>query len=158
MRSECPLRIWWCSTGPLAFHAIHAAGPIEEGKRDLPELVVSSYMPTLHCFFPSLRIVLCILPYLAAGQPGAPELLDLQAVLKEMNTIRKLCARRRRSCHPEGLTRAARAHLAVSRAMHISVGTILSTARSFCTMGSRSSCSCGDASLPDKCIHLAAGM
>ncbi|KAF8870436.1 CHAT domain-containing protein, partial [Gymnopilus junonius] len=41
-------RIWWCTTGPLAFLPIHAAGIYEDAEHvTLPDLVISSYTPTI---------------------------------------------------------------------------------------------------------------
>jgi len=45
-----PSRIWWCSTGPLAFLPIHAAGIYGRDKEHsecLSDIVVSSYTPTV---------------------------------------------------------------------------------------------------------------
>ncbi|KAA1476447.1 hypothetical protein DENSPDRAFT_511976 [Dentipellis sp. KUC8613] len=40
-------RIWWCPTGRLTQLPIHAAGPYTEGRRNLSDIFVSSYTPTL---------------------------------------------------------------------------------------------------------------
>ncbi|KAK7031990.1 CHAT domain-containing protein, partial [Favolaschia claudopus] len=45
-----PGRIWWCSTGPLAFLPIHAAGLYCEGQpfgSKLSDYIISSYTPSL---------------------------------------------------------------------------------------------------------------
>lgn len=40
-------RIWWCSTAEASWLPIHAAGTFIAGERDLPNLFISSYTPTL---------------------------------------------------------------------------------------------------------------
>jgi hypothetical protein len=40
-------RIWWCPTSVLSGLPIHAAGPYSSGQRNLPDLYISSYTPTL---------------------------------------------------------------------------------------------------------------
>ncbi|PBK70478.1 hypothetical protein ARMSODRAFT_1084082 [Armillaria solidipes] len=40
-------RIWWCPTGGLLSLPIHSAGPYNEGERNLIDIFVSSYTPTL---------------------------------------------------------------------------------------------------------------
>lgn len=39
-------RVWWYPTGPLMFLPIHAASPCEEDQPGLPELMISSYIPS----------------------------------------------------------------------------------------------------------------
>jgi hypothetical protein len=40
-------RIWWCPTSILSGLPIRAAGPYDSGRMNLPDLYISSYMPTL---------------------------------------------------------------------------------------------------------------
>ena len=40
-------RIWWCPTGEFSTLPLHAAGPFRKNQRNLPELYISSYTPTL---------------------------------------------------------------------------------------------------------------
>ncbi|KAK0231948.1 CHAT domain-containing protein [Armillaria nabsnona] len=40
-------RVWWCPTGALLSLPIHSAGPYKEGERNLIDIFVSSYTPTL---------------------------------------------------------------------------------------------------------------
>ncbi|KAJ7661930.1 CHAT domain-containing protein [Mycena polygramma] len=47
MGIEMKARIWWCPTVQLCALPIHAAGPFTPGERNLPDLFVSSYTPTL---------------------------------------------------------------------------------------------------------------
>ena len=39
--------IWWCPTAEFSVLPLHAAGPYRNGKRNLPDLYISSYTPTL---------------------------------------------------------------------------------------------------------------
>ena len=40
-------RIWWCLTAEFTLLPLHAAGPYRKGQRNLPDLYISSYTPTL---------------------------------------------------------------------------------------------------------------
>ena len=40
-------RIWWCPTAEFTLLPLHAAGPHRKGQRNLPNLYISSYTPTL---------------------------------------------------------------------------------------------------------------
>ena len=40
-------RIWWCPTAEFSTLPLHAAGPYRKGQRNLPDLYISSYTPTL---------------------------------------------------------------------------------------------------------------
>ncbi|KAF8441058.1 CHAT domain-containing protein, partial [Boletus edulis BED1] len=40
-------RIWWCPTADLSVLPLHAAGPYRKGQRNLSNLFISSYTPTL---------------------------------------------------------------------------------------------------------------
>ena len=40
-------RIWWCPTAEFASLPLHAAGPYRKGQRNLLDLYISSYTPTL---------------------------------------------------------------------------------------------------------------
>ena len=40
-------RIWWCPTAEFSLLPLHAAGPYREGQRNLANLYISSYTPTL---------------------------------------------------------------------------------------------------------------
>ena len=40
-------RIWWCPTAEFSVLPLHAAGPFRKGQKNLPNLYISSYTPTL---------------------------------------------------------------------------------------------------------------
>ncbi|KAJ7719833.1 CHAT domain-containing protein [Mycena metata] len=48
LKVELTSRIWWCPTAQLCALPVHAAGPYTAGQRNLPDLFVSSYTPTLN--------------------------------------------------------------------------------------------------------------
>ncbi|KAF8998140.1 CHAT domain-containing protein [Cyathus striatus] len=54
-RSDTPPRLWWCTTGALSFLPIHAAGIYMSAAMKapirVPDLVISSYTPTLSALF-----------------------------------------------------------------------------------------------------------
>ncbi|KAI9570918.1 CHAT domain-containing protein [Boletus coccyginus] len=40
-------RIWWCPTAEFSLLPFHAAGPFRRGQKNLPDIYISSYTPTL---------------------------------------------------------------------------------------------------------------
>ena len=40
-------RIWWCPTAEFSVPPLHTTGPFRKGRRNLPDLYISSYTPTL---------------------------------------------------------------------------------------------------------------
>ncbi|KAI9459001.1 TPR-like protein [Boletus coccyginus] len=45
-------RIWWCPTAEFSIHPLHAAGSFRKGERNLPDIYISSYTPTLTALIP----------------------------------------------------------------------------------------------------------
>jgi CHAT domain-containing protein len=76
-QSGRPSRIWWCTTGLLAFLPIHAAGLYDTQERGekVSDFVVSSYAPTLNSILelsdPVVREDLQVLTVAQASAPGA---------------------------------------------------------------------------------------
>ncbi|KAI0752442.1 CHAT domain-containing protein [Daedaleopsis nitida] len=182
-----PPRIWWCPTGPLAFLPIHAAGPYEDGRPGVPDLVVSSYISTLQSVLRAHSAPPALLSMLAVGLPETPNFSPLPAVQKELATIQRACERLAHT--PTRLVGPAATPLAVSRALaqhswlhlwcHAYQDAVYAFDSAFCMHGGSltlgalmqldlarvqfaflSACltSAGEARLPDECIHLAAGM
>ncbi|KAH9846743.1 CHAT domain-containing protein [Lenzites betulinus] len=183
-----PMRVWWCPTGPLAFLPIHAAGPYEGKAPGLPELVVSSYIPTLHSLLRAHGALKNPFSMLAVGQPDTPGQSPLPAVQKELAVIKGACARRNKEPPTTLVGPAATAH-SVSRALlahtwlHFSchahqdpsyafasaffmhdgplrLGALMQLDLSRVQFAFLSACltSAGDERLPDESIHLAAGL
>ena len=48
-------RIWWCPTAEFTLLPLHAAGPHRKGQRNLPDLYISSYTPTLSALIRARR-------------------------------------------------------------------------------------------------------
>ncbi|KAG8218942.1 hypothetical protein J3R82DRAFT_4650 [Butyriboletus roseoflavus] len=48
-------RIWWCPTAEFSLLPLHAAGPYRKGQRNLANLYISSYTPTLAALIRATR-------------------------------------------------------------------------------------------------------
>ena len=86
-------RIWWSLSGPLVFLPLHAAGPYGDDAPGIPELVISSYAPTLSSLINAYSAPHTPFSMLAIGQPGTPTMSPLPAVRRELATIERACAR-----------------------------------------------------------------
>ncbi|CCA77822.1 hypothetical protein PIIN_10246, partial [Serendipita indica DSM 11827] len=88
-----PPRLWWCTTGSLAFLPLHAAGwydtAAEIGDR-LSDYVVSSYTPSIAALFDQSRPTLSksprILTVAVSNTPGKP----LPSTEREVESLRRL--------------------------------------------------------------------
>ena len=185
--TACPARIWWCLSGPLAFLPLHAAGPYQDDAPGVPDLVVSSYTPTLRSLLSAYRAPRAAFSMLAIAQPDAPGLSPLPAVRKELSTVERACARvsgplttlvgpdataitasRALSSHTWlHITCHAHQdpHYPFDSAFHLHDGPLtlktlmqLDLARVQFAFLSACLTSAGDTHLPDECIHLAAGL
>ena len=182
-----PTRIWWCLSGPLAFLPIHAAGPYEGAAPGVPELVVSSYIPTIQSLLNAYSGPKAPFSMLAVGQPDTPNMSSLPSVRKELATIERACARVSGDLAtlvgPDapvfGVAHALASHTWLHLSCHayqdpdypfnsafymhngpltLKTLTQLDLARVQFAFFSACLTSAGDARLPDECIHLAAGM
>jgi tetratricopeptide (TPR) repeat protein/CHAT domain-containing protein len=83
-------RVWWCPTSKLCALPLHAAGPYQPEKRNLPDIYISSYIPTISALISarSNMVGQSIIPkkLLLIGQPGET-LLNVQ---DEIDNIRQL--------------------------------------------------------------------
>ncbi|KDR67675.1 hypothetical protein GALMADRAFT_257932 [Galerina marginata CBS 339.88] len=82
-------RIWWCPTSELCALPLHAAGPYRLNERNLPDLYISSYTPTLSTLIRarSNPIPQPVTPKLVVvGQPGE----DLLKIEEEIGVIQQL--------------------------------------------------------------------
>ncbi|KAK0234516.1 CHAT domain-containing protein [Armillaria nabsnona] len=84
-----PPRLWWCTTGPLAFLPIHAAGQYgtNEPGTKLSDYVVSSYTPTLTALHDKLQKTRTFKGLLAISQPNTPGLSNLPGTKGELQKI-----------------------------------------------------------------------
>jgi hypothetical protein len=84
-------RVWWCPTGPLTMLPIHAAGHYRDAStaRCLPDLVISSYTPTLTALLRTRDVVPSPSQtrLLVVGMPTTPDANDLPAVPAELRCI-----------------------------------------------------------------------
>ncbi|KAI0365391.1 hypothetical protein BV20DRAFT_1124975 [Pilatotrama ljubarskyi] len=182
-----PVRIWWCPTGPLALLPIHAAGPYEADAPGLPELVISSYIPTLHSLLRAHEAPREPFSLLAIGHAETPGQTPLPAVRKELATIQHACARLSQT--PTIMEGPSATALSVSSAlpshtwlhfschayqdpsypfksaffmhdMPLRLGALMQLDLARVQFAFLSACltSAGDERLPDESIHLAAGL
>lgn len=88
-------RIVWCPTSSACSLPLHAAGPYEQGRRNLPDLFTSSYTPTL------TTLIRCQANYQLTTRPTGPRLLvvaqplaegeaELPCVREEMSVIHRV--------------------------------------------------------------------
>lgn len=89
-------RIWWCPTWLLWSLPLHAAGTYKAGeRRNLPDLYVSSYTPTIGALLHArqatqARPPLRDLSMLVVSQPSTPGQAELPCVDEEVATIMSL--------------------------------------------------------------------
>ena len=85
-------RIWWCPTAEFSLLPLHAAGPFMTGEKNLPELYISSYTPTLTALIRARRPVPPNFSteekrFLAIGQADAPDESELPFVGEELDNV-----------------------------------------------------------------------
>ena len=81
-------RVWWCPTSALCALPLHAAGPYQPGQKNLPDIYICSYTPTLSALIRA-RSQSCqsVVPkLLVIGQPGE----SLRNVQIEIDDIEQL--------------------------------------------------------------------
>ncbi|KAG9090580.1 hypothetical protein FS749_000443 [Ceratobasidium sp. UAMH 11750] len=172
----------WCTTGPLSFVPLHAAGIYSEPKVRIFDFVVSSYTPTLGALIKQTHSEFTGI--LAVGQDATPgysllpgtidELDQIQRQAKEIsftrldgdsaNPIAVLSEMKRHSwvhlaCHASQDTNPSESafHLHGGR---LSLSQISRTALEHAQLAFLSACqtATGDEKLPEEAVHLAAGM
>ncbi|KAF8597399.1 hypothetical protein BDV93DRAFT_596704 [Ceratobasidium sp. AG-I] len=81
-------RLTWCTTGPLSFLPLHAAGRYDEPQVNVMDFVVSSYAPTLSTLLSPITAIDNFSGILAVGQSaarhGLPELPGTVSELKQI--------------------------------------------------------------------------
>ena len=88
-------RIWWCPTSEFSLLPLHAAGPYRKGQRNLPDLYISSYTPTLAALIRARRwdpqsSVTAQKRLIAIGQATAAGESELLSVGAELANIGQL--------------------------------------------------------------------
>ncbi|KAI9567897.1 CHAT domain-containing protein [Boletus coccyginus] len=85
-------RIWWCPTAEFSVLPLHAAGPFRKGQRNLVDIYISSYTPTLTALIrarrrdPS-RSATRRKRFIAIGQAKAAGENELNSVGAELDTV-----------------------------------------------------------------------
>jgi len=180
-------RVWWYLTGPLTFLPVHAASPVDQNQPGLPELLISSYIPSISSLTRAFKSPPAQFRILAVGQPKTPGYSPLPWVDKEIESVQKLC-----QDSPGSITTmigedatvykvmaSLPDHTAIHFACHsyqdeeypfhsafclhngpLELSKLLGLNLSRVQFAYLSACltSAGDANLPDECINLAAGM
>lgn len=178
--------ITWCTTGPISFLPLHAAGLYDGLHPNTPDLVISSYIPTLGALLSlTPSAVDSSMRLLAVGQASTKGLNDLPHTVHELAVIKESA---KATCYLqldgnnatiEAVLQAMEEHNWVHlachaiqhtsdpaySAFHLSNGTLtLETIakRAFKDKGLAFLSACqtatGDSKLPDEAIHLAGGM
>jgi CHAT domain-containing protein len=87
-------RIWWCPTAQLCALPLHAAGPYNPGQKNLPDLYISSYTPTLSSLIRARSdVVRRLTPpkVLVMGQPndnfGSARLPQVREELRRIHSL-----------------------------------------------------------------------
>ncbi|KAG9086042.1 hypothetical protein FRC07_013218, partial [Ceratobasidium sp. 392] len=178
--------ITWCTTGPLSFLPVHAAGDYSHPSTVLPNLAVSSYIPTLSALRQPASSIGTFSGVLAVGQEfslrGLDPLPGTKAELDEIQAKAKGLPFTRLdgySANSDAVLGAMRDHSWVHFACHASqnsddpmrsafrlhdqdldLATITSQKLYNAQLAFLSACqtATGDAALPDEAVHLAAGL
>ncbi|KAF8132848.1 TPR-like protein [Boletus edulis] len=85
-------RIWWCPTAEFSVLPLHAAGPYRKGERNLSDLYISSYTPTLSALIRARRpapsnTAVGGKRFIAIGQANAIGQVELLSVGTELANI-----------------------------------------------------------------------
>ena len=85
-------RIWWCPTAEFSVLPLHAASPFRKGQKNLPDLYISSYTPTLTALIRARRYdpsnpATEKKRFLAIGQANAPDESELPFVGEELDNV-----------------------------------------------------------------------
>ncbi|KAG1874125.1 hypothetical protein C8R48DRAFT_831282 [Suillus tomentosus] len=87
----CPgSRIWWCPTAEFTLLPLHAAGPYEERKDNLPDVYISSYTPTLATLVRARQQVCLDVSsqhFVAIGQSNPGKGKELKCVAPELAVV-----------------------------------------------------------------------
>ncbi|KAG9123833.1 hypothetical protein FRC07_013820 [Ceratobasidium sp. 392] len=186
-RSGCvePPRVTWCTTGPLAFLPLHAAGIYGHSGERIYDYVVSSYTPTLSVLVNNRPEPAKFSGILAVGQAAQPGLEPLPGTTIELDkVVRKadgldVIRLTEEDATPSAVLSALKTTSWVHLACHASQHVSDPTASAFHLHGGQlsltaiireplpnadlaflSACetAAGAETVPDEAMHLAAGM
>ncbi|KAF8132951.1 TPR-like protein [Boletus edulis] len=165
-------RIWWCPTADFSVLPLHAAGPYRKGERNLSDLYISSYTPTLSALIRARRPAPSNTSgggkrFVAIGQANAIGQVELHSVGTELANIgQRIIEELYRTewvhlaCH--GLpnrTRPFESAFAL-RDGHFTIERIMRCEPENPQFAYLSAChtTVGDEESPDEAIHLASAM
>ncbi|KAG9093409.1 hypothetical protein FRC06_011533 [Ceratobasidium sp. 370] len=184
--AELP-RVTWCTTGPLSFLPLHAAGLYDEPHVRAFDYVISSYTPTLGALLKpeptpatrSFQGILAVGQAEATGSPSLPgtvqELDKISANASQMPFTRLEGGCATKSAVLNAMEKHSWAHLACHASQqpsdptasafqlhdgYLSLATIIEKPLEHAEFAFLSACqtATGDEKLPDEAVHLAAGM
>ncbi|KAG8788690.1 hypothetical protein FRC12_014307 [Ceratobasidium sp. 428] len=178
--------ITWCTTGPLSFLPLHAAGDYASFNTTLPNLVISSYIPTLSALRQTASSPNTFSGILAVGHESSIRGLDpLPGTKAELDEIQAQATSipftrlDERAATGDDVLTAMQNHSWVHFACHASqnlddpmrsalhlhdrdldLATITGSQLNNAQLAFLSACqtATGDAALPDEAVHLAAGL
>ncbi|KAG8784312.1 hypothetical protein FRC12_018819 [Ceratobasidium sp. 428] len=178
-------RVTWCTTGPLSFLPIHAAGTYEDPCKVLFNLAVSSYTPTLSALLTSSPSPKAFSGIMTVGQASTPGHPNLPGTVDELRQIKRQVGGHElkqldgsgatTSTVLEGMEEYSWVHFACHATQHpmepersafhlhdgvLDLKTIAQRPSKTADLAFLSACqtATGDSKLPDEAIHLAAGM
>jgi CHAT domain-containing protein len=180
--------ITWCTTGPLAFLPLHAAG-IYDGSPNSPKIfdfVVSSYTPTLSTLLQarSKPMTQGLRKTLVISQPNTPNQPPLPGTRREISEIKKFFSETVTLLdHDQGTIAAVLDHIRDCSCVHLAchgiqdrstpldsafalydgpltLGNLMRQSVVHADLAFLSACqtAAGDQELPEEAMHLAAGM
>jgi tetratricopeptide (TPR) repeat protein len=177
--------ITWCTTGPLSFLPLHAAGDYRHPESMLINLAVSSYTPSLTALTMAPPTPSTFSGLLAVGQAELPGFSALPGTVAELNQIQKQASEIRFTrldggkATPSAVLEGMEEHSWVHFACHATQVPTEPTRSAFHLRGGAldlaaiakkqlknahmaflSACqtATGDKNLPEEAVHLAAGM
>ncbi|KAG8904368.1 hypothetical protein FRB99_001869 [Tulasnella sp. 403] len=86
-------RIWWCPTAAVSSLPLHAAGRYRKGGKNVHDMYISSYTPTLGALIRARSVAVKPAPVpsmLVVGQPNTPGQVELVAVREEVRQVKEL--------------------------------------------------------------------
>jgi CHAT domain-containing protein len=177
--------ITWCTTGPLAFLPLHAAGCYDEPQARVFDFTISSYTPTISSLLKPIRTLSGFSGILAVGQATTSGCAPLPGTVEELDRIQEQASDVKftridgDSATSASVLSAMQNHSWVHLACHAAQNLSEPLASAFHLHGSQlsletiaqhslkaaelaflSACQTaqGDEKLPEEAVHLAAGM
>ncbi|KAG8781499.1 hypothetical protein FRC12_021846 [Ceratobasidium sp. 428] len=178
-------RVTWCTTGPLAFLPLHAAGLYDRPLNKTLDYVISSYAPTLSTLSHAPPLLTKLNGILAVGQADLTGSAPLAGTIEELDRIQEQAGSHKftrlaeEAATPAAVLSAMKQHSWVHLACHASQNLADPAASAFilhkghldlatitreqlpnAQLAFLSACetAMGDEGIPDEAVHLAAGM